>query len=160
MSIFQAKIKLGPVKSGPLTHTGFKGRTTKKGESFNTTSQEEAVYYRAQPGFSVTVLKGRLPVQAEQEVEPDEEVTEEDDEVAEAEPEATETEVKGTYERADLKKMSREDLVSLVKSDEDLPLTSKDLPKKASKKEIINLILDAQKTGSDDGDDEEEDDDD
>lgn len=152
---FQAKIKLGPGKSGPLTHTGFKGRTVKKGESsFTTTSQEEAVYYRAQPGFSVTVIKGRLP-QAASDVDPDEdETTEEtDDDVEEEVEEERAEEVAGTYERADLKKMPRDDLLALIKSDADLPLTLKDVPKKASKKEIINLILDAQSTS-----DEEEDD--
>lgn len=157
---FQAKIKLGLVKAGPLTHTGFKGRVIKKGESFTSTNQEEAVYYRAQPGFSVTVIKGRLPAQPAPEVEPEEETATDDDEVEpEPEPEeARDEEVKGTYERADLKKMSRDDLLALIKSDEDLPLTLKDVSKKASKKEIIALILDAQKAGSGDGDDEEEDD--
>ena len=137
---FQAKIKLGLVKNAPLTHTGHKGRVIKRGDSFTTTSKEEAVYYRAQPGFVVTVLKGKLqsaPVPVEpEEVDEDESDDEEEDE--------REPKVSGTYEKADLKKMSRDDLRALIKDDEDLPLSLSDLPKKAGKKEIINLILDAQ----------------
>jgi hypothetical protein len=154
---FQAKIKLGLVKSGPLTHTGFKGRVIKKGESFTTTSQEEATYYRAQPGFSVTVTKGKLPAPTAPDVEPEDDAPEEDevvDEEGEHE-EEREAEVKGGYERADLKKMSRDDLLLLIKNDDDLPLKLKEVPKKAGKKEIINLILDAQKAGG--GDEEESD---
>ena len=151
---FQAKIKLGLVKSGPLTHVGFKGRTIKKGESFTTISTEEAVYYRAQPGFSVTVIKGKLPVQGAPEVEPDAvEVEEEDSDDEDEEEEKRDDEVKGGYERGDLKKMSRDDLLALIKSDEDLSLKPRDVPKKASKREIIDLILGAQG-----GDDDEEDD--
>lgn len=154
---FQAKIKLGSLKKGPLTHTGFKGRTTKKGESFTTTSQEEAVYYRAQPGFAVNVIKGRLPVQAV-EVEPEEDESTTNDVEEESDEESSEEEVKGTYERIDLKKMSRPDLLALVENDDDLPLTLKDLPKSASKKEIINLVLDAQKaSGDEEAEDEDED---
>lgn len=149
---FQAKIKLGLVKSGPLTHTGFKGRTIKKGESFTTISTEEAVYYRAQPGFSVTVIKGKLPVKSASKVEPDEVDEEEIDD--DEEEEKRDEEVKGGYERADLKKMSRDDLLALIKTDEDLPLTLREVPKKTSKSEIIDLILDAQK-GEDDEDDDD-----
>jgi hypothetical protein len=157
MSAFQAKIKLGQTKKGPLTHVGFKGRTMQRGGSFTSTSTEEAVYYKAQPGFSVTVLKGKLPsaAQPEEEVELPEEV-ESDDEEETSEPEA---EVKGTYERADLKKMSRDDLLALIKDDDDLPLKLKEVPKKASKREIIDLILGAQTPDSDDSDDDEEEDD-
>jgi hypothetical protein len=148
---FQAKIKLGALKSAPLTHTGFKGRAIKKGESFTTTNPEEALYYRAQPGYSVTVLKGKLPVSSAPEAEPDDVEEESSDE---GDDKKRDDEVKGTYERADLKKMSREDLIALVKTDDDLPLTLRDVPKKASKREIIDLILGAQ-TG--DEDDEEDD---
>lgn len=145
---FQAKIKLGLMKNAPLTHTGIKGRVIKKGDSFTTTSKEEAVYYRAQPGFVVTVLKGKLPiVEAPEEPElEDDDVEDEDDE------DDRKPKVSGAYERADLKKMSRDDLRALIKDDDDLPLKPRDIPKKAGKKEIINLILDAQ-AGS--GDDEE-----
>lgn len=153
---FQAKIKLGLVKAAALTHTGFKGRVIKKGESFTSTNQEEAMYYRAQPGFSVTVLKGKLPAPTEPDDEP--EVDESgDDEVAdeEAVEEEREEAVDGGYERADLKKMSRDDLLALIKSDDDLPLTVREVPKKASKKEIINLILDAQKASESDEEDDD-----
>lgn len=154
---FQAKIKLGSLKKGPLTHTGFKGRVTEKGESFTTTSQEEAVYYRAQPGFSVNVIKGRLPVQVV-DVEPEEDESTTSDVEEESDEEESDEEVKGTYERADLKKMSRPDLLALVDNDDDLPLTLKDMPKNASKKEIINLVLDAQKaSGDEEAEDEDED---
>lgn len=158
---FQAKIKLGSLKKGPLTHTGFKGRTLKRGESFTTTSQEEAAYYQAQLGFSVTVLKGKLPAKLAPDVEPDDvpgfdgaDAEEESDDDEE------EREVKGTYERADLKKMSRDDLLALIKTDDDLPLKVKDVSKKASKKEVINLILDAQSTGDADADDADSDEED
>lgn len=148
---FQAKIKLGLVKNAPLTHTGLKGRVIKKGESFTTTSREEAVYYRAQPGFVVTVLKGKLPVvEAPEEPEPEEldEDDSDEDEDSERKPK-----VSGAYERADLKKMSRDDLRALIKDDDDLPLTLRDVPKKAGKRELIGLILDAQAGG--DSDEEE-----
>lgn len=146
---FQAKIKLGQVKAGPLTHTGFKGRVTKKGESFTTTSAEEATYYRAQPGFVVTVTKGKLVTPKPEElVEPDEGSTD-DEEATDDEEEARPTEVKGVYERADLKKMSRDDLLLLIRNDDDVPLKLRDVPKKAGKKEIITLILDAQKAADD-----------
>lgn len=149
---FQAKIKLGLMKNAPLTHTGLKGRVIKKGDSFTTTSREEALYYRAQPGFVVTVLKGKLPiVEAPEEPEP-EELDEDEADDEEEEQDERKPKVSGAYERADLKKMSRDDLRALIKDDEDLPLKLRDIPKKAGKKEIINLILDAQ-AGS--GDDEE-----
>ena len=150
---FLASIKLGSTKKVPLIHTGFKGCSLTKGTSFKTTNTEEALYYRAQPGFSVTVLKGRLPSPVER-VEPEEHDEEELDESGEDEAEddggeeEVEGDVKSAYERRDLKKMHRDDLLALVKDDEDLPLTVKEIPKKASKKEIINLILDAQKSGA------------
>lgn len=149
---FQAKIKLGLVRNAPLTHTGIKGRVIKKGDSFTTTSKEEAVYYRAQPGFVVTVLKGKLPiVEAPEEPEElDEDVEETDDD----EEDERKPKVSGAYEKADLKKMSRDDLRALVKDDDDLPLSLRDIPKKAGKKEIINLILDAQSGSGDDEEDE------
>lgn len=148
---FQANIKLGPSKKGPLTHTGFKGRQLKKGASFTTTNPEEAAYYAAQPAFSVTVVKGKLFAKPKEElevVEPDEVETDSDDDSDDDE-EDPEGEVKGGYERADLKKMSRDDLLALIKSDDDLPLRVRDLPKKAGKREIIDAILEAQ-TGTDD----------
>lgn len=150
---FQAKIKLGLVKNGPLTHTGFKGRVIKKGESFTSTSQEEATYYRAQPGFSVTVVKGKLPAQPEPEELEDESS---DDEVEADEPEEREASVSGGYEKADLKKMGRDDLLALIKDDDSIPLKLRDVPKKAGKKEIINLILDAQKASTDDDEADED----
>jgi len=151
---FQAKIKLGLMKNAPLTHTGLKGRVIKKGDSFTTTSREEALYYRAQPGFVVTVLKGKLPVvEAPEEPELEELDEDEADDDEEEEQDERKPKVSGAYERADLKKMSRDDLRALIKDDEDLPLKLRDVPKKAGKKEIINLILDAQ-AGS--GDSEEE----
>lgn len=145
---FQAKIKLGLVKNAPLTHTGLKGRVIKKGESFTTTSKEEALYYRAQPGFVVSVIKGKLSsvIEAPEEPEPEELDEDEADDEDERKPK-----VSGAYEKTDLKKMSRDDLRALIKDDDDLPLTLRDVPKKAGKKEIINLILDAQT-----GDDEDE----
>lgn len=151
---FQAKIKLGQVKAGPLTHTGFKGRVTRKGESFATTSAEEAAYYRAQPGFVVTVTKGKLalPLKPLEELdEPDESSL--DDEDATDDEDTRPTEVKGVYERADLKKMSRDDLLLLIRNDDELPLKLRDVPKKAGKKEIVALILDAQKAADEDEDD-------
>jgi len=148
MTSFQAKIKLAQTKKAPLTHDGYKGRKLAKGESFTSTDPEEAAYYRAQPGFSVVVLKGKLAapgIESEDEDDldtghdgPDEEEDEESGEHDEA--------VKsGHYSRADLKKLSRVDLRKLIKSDESIPLSIKEVPKTASKKEIINLIIDAQK---------------
>jgi hypothetical protein len=142
---FQATIKLGPSKKGPLTHTGFKGRVLKKGESFTTTNPEEASYYEAQPGFSVTLKKGKLrsKPQEEEPVERDEETSDDG-----AEEEERPSEVTGGYERADLKKMSKQALLDLIKGDKQLPLKKRDVPAEAGKKEIIDMILDAQKGGS------------
>lgn len=152
---FEAKIKLGNMKAAPLTHTGFRGRALKKGDGFTTTNPEEAAYYRAQPGFSVTVTQGKLtggkPVKA---------APVDEDEVDEDDDEDRDEEVGGTYEKADLKKMKVDDLKALIENDEDLPLSVKDLPKKAGKKEIIEAILEAQSGGEesdgDEGDDDEE----
>jgi hypothetical protein len=155
--MFQAKITLQRQKKGPLTHTGFKGRSMAKGDSFTTTNPEEAAYYRAQPGFAVTVTKGKLPTPKA--AEPEEVDLPEADDAEEEDEEEPEAEVKGTYERVDLKKMSRDDLLLLIKDDQELPLKLKDVPKKASKREIIDLILGAQAPDEDDSDDEEEDDD-
>lgn len=146
---FQATIKLGPSKKGPLTHTGFQGRVLKKGESFTTTNPQEASYYEAQPGFSVALKKGKLRSKPQEEeveepVERDEESSDED----EAEEDERPSEVTGGYERADLKKMSKKALLDLIKGDKQLPLKKRDVPAEAGKKEIIDMILDAQKGGS------------
>lgn len=147
---FQATIKLGPSKRGPLTHTGFKGRVMTKGEDFTTTNPEEAAYYEAQPGFSVEYKKGSKrkpkeeapeepveePVKAHAEEESSDEDEGEDDEES--------PEVKGAYEKRDLKKMSKEALLELIKNDRDLPLKVRDVPRDAGKKEIIDMILEAQ----------------
>lgn len=154
---FQAKIKLGNMKRAPLSHVGFRGRVLKKGESFTTTSPEEAAYYQAQPGFSVTIQKGKLtgaPKPSRQREPDPPEADEESDE--DEEEDEREEEVDGAYEKADLKKMKRDDLIALIDDDEDLPLSSEDLPKKVGKKEIIEAILEAQAGG--DEDDEEDDD--
>jgi hypothetical protein len=148
---FQATIKLGPSKKGPLTHTGFQGRVMKKGESFTTTNPEEASYYEAQPGFSVTLKKGKLHSKPKEEpeepVEHDEESGSGDED--EGEEDVRPSEVTGGYERADLKKMSKKALLDLIKGDKELPLKKRDVPTEAGKKEIIDLILDAQKGGGD-----------
>jgi len=152
---FEAKIKLGNMKAAPLTHTGFRGRVLKKGDGFTTTNPEEAAYYKAQPGFAVTVTQGRLtggkPVKA---APVDEEEVDEDDE------DDRDEEVGGTYEKADLKKMKVDDLKALIENDEDLPLSVKDLPKKAGKKEIIEAIMEAQSGGEESDDEGDGDDDD
>ena len=149
---FQAKIKLNIQKNAPLTHNGFRGRVLKKGESFTTTSAEEAEYYRAQPGFTVTVLKGKLKRAEPAEIDAPEgsDLDSEHDEVEEhdgddGEETSDDAVVSGGYLRADLKKLSSKELKALIDSDSDLPLRSRDLPKGASKKEIITLILDAQR---------------
>jgi len=157
---FQAKIKLGNMKRAPLTHVGYRGRALKKGDSFTSTDPEEARYYQAQPGFSVTVQKGKLtggkPAKVRAPEPPDVDDEESDDEDDEEE---REDEVDGAYEKADLKKMSKGDLITLIDDDADLPLSSDDLPKKAGKTEIIDAILEAQ-AGGEEEDDEEEDDED
>lgn len=172
---FQAKVTLSKNKKGPLQLTGFKGRVVKKGESFRTTSQEEAAYYRAQSGFVVLTEKGKLPtpkpaVIDEEEFDEDtggddeeesdsEEESDDDDSEEESEPKRK-REVSGAYERADLKKLSKAELRALIKSDRNLPLGVKDLPKKASKREIIDLILEAQAPKDEEGDEEADDDED
>lgn len=158
---FQAKIKLGNLKKGPLTHTGFKGRVVKKGETFTTISSEEATYYRSQPGFSVAVTKGKLATpgakQALDENEIDDEITDaeldeaddeqHDDEAHDDEPDEDEAIAasSASYKRSDLKKLTRIELRKLIKTDEAIPLSLKDVPKTSSKKEIIGMILDAQR---------------
>lgn len=162
---FQAKIKLGNMKRAPLTHEGFRGRRVKKGESFRTTNPEEAAYYQSQPGFGVIVEKGKLasaakPKRARKsapEPEVDEEEVDEDEEDDEEE-EPDDGEVSEAYTKADLKKMKPEELKKLIDGDDDLPLALSDLPKRATKKEIIEAILEAQ--AGDEEDDEEEDDED
>lgn len=146
---FQATIKLGPTKKGPLTHTGYKGRVMKKGESVTTTDPVEASYYEAQPGFSVVVKKGKLhrkpkDEELEETVEHDDESSSDDE--GEEEDERP-SEVTGGYEKADLKKMSKSALLDLIKEDKKLPLKKRDVPKDAGKKEIIDLILEAQSGG-------------
>jgi len=159
---FEAKIKLGNMKAAPLTHVGFRGRTLKKGESFTTTNPEEAAYYKAQPGFSVSVTKGKLAAAAKPAKTRAPEPPDVDDEDDDEDDEERDEEVDGAYEKADLKKMKVEELKALIDGDEDLPLSTDDLPKKAGKKEIIEAILEAQAGGDDEesDDDEEEDDDD
>jgi hypothetical protein len=158
--MFQATIKLAPSKKGPSTHTGFKGRVISKGESFTTTSPEEAAYYEAQSGFSVVMKKGRLRSRPKEE-EPEEPVADEseesdesdddaaDDDESDGDEEEREPEVKGAYEKRDLKKMTKEALLELIKNDRDLPLKVRDVPKNAGKREIIDMILEAQ-AGNDD----------
>lgn len=150
---FQATIKLNQSKKGPLTHTGFKGRVINKGTSFTTTNPEEAAYYEAQPGFSVDYKKGKRAKPKEEEpeepVERDESDADEEsngDEGEEDEGEESDarpTAVSGRYERADLKRMSKQALLELIKDDKKLPLKKRDA-KDAGKKEIIDMILDAQ----------------
>lgn len=150
---FQAKVQLSKTKRAPVSHTGYRGRTVKKGDSFTTIDPAEARYYQCQPGFSVQILSGKL---ISKPVEEPEEVDEiEDDEDDEDEVEERDEEVEGLYEKADLKKMSVKDLKALIKDDDDLQLSVRDLPKKAGKKEIIEMILDAQ--SQDDNEDEEDD---
>lgn len=144
---FQARIKLGGRKNSPITFTGYNGRTVKKGESFITVDPKEYLYYSSQSGFSTSILKGKITSVRQQEEEQEEEDFENEEE-------EREEEVDGLYEKADLKKMSRSLLLSLIEEDKALDLSVEDVPKKASKKEIIELILSAQES------DEEEDDDD
>lgn len=144
---FQATIKLGPSKRGPLTHTGFGGRVMSKGESVTTTNPAEASYYEAQPGFSVTVKKGKLRAKPKEEEPEPVEVDDSSDDESESEGEdedARPAAVAGGYERADLKKMSKKALLALIKEDKQLPLKKRDVPEDAGKKEIIDMILDAQ----------------
>lgn len=150
---FQAKIKLSNQKNAPLTHNGFKGRALKKGEGFTTTSREEYEYYKAQPGFICTIVKGKLKRDESVEIDPpdgadldgDHDDVEEEHDGDEGEETVEDAAVTGGYLRADLKKLSTKELKALIESDEDLPLRSRDLPKGASKKEIVKMILDAQR---------------
>jgi len=148
---FQAKVQLSKTKRAPVSHTGYRGRTVKKGDSFTTIDPAEARYYQCQPGFSVQILSGKLISKPVEEPEEIDEVDDDEDEVEEERDE----EVEGLYEKADLKKMSVKDLKALIKDDDDLTLSVKDIPKKAGKKEIIEMILDAQSQDDDDDDDEE-----
>lgn len=153
---FQAKVQLSKTKRAPVSHTGYKGRFVKKSESFLTTDPAEVRYYQCQPGFSVQILSGKLTAKPvhEEEVE-DIDERDDEDEVEDDEEERDE-EVDGLYEKADLKKMSVKDLKKLVKDDDDLPLDVKDIPKKVSKNEIIDLILEAQSQSDDDEEDDDE----
>lgn len=151
---FQAKIRLGNMKRAPLSHSGYRGRMIKKGDSFTTTNPEEAAYYRAQPGFSVTLLKGKLASHPVPVAPPDPDPAPDSDE--ESEDDERPEEVDGIYEEADLKKMNKLDLMALIDDSDELPLSSEDVPRGASKQQIIDLILAAQE--GDTEDDEEEDD--
>lgn len=156
---FQAKVQLSKTKRAPVSHTGFRGRFVKKGDSFITTDPAEARYYQSQPGFSVAVLSGKLTAKPvhEEEIE-DIDERDDEDEVEDEEEERNE-EVDGLYEKADLKKMNVKDLKKLIKDDDELPLSVNDLPKKASKTEIIDLILEAQSQSDDDDEEDDEEDD-
>jgi hypothetical protein len=157
---FQAKIQLSKTKRAPVSHTGFRGRFVKKGDSFITTDPVEVRYYQSQPGFSIAILSGKFTAKPVQEEEIDEDIDERDDEdEVEEEDEERNEEVDGLYEKADLKKMSQKDLKKLIKDDDELPLTLKDIPKKASKNEIIDLILEAQNQSDDDDEEDDEEDD-
>lgn len=154
---FKAKIRLAKQKGAPLSHTGTRGpfaRTIKQGDSVITTNPEEAMYYQNISGFVVTVLRGKLvvPVEDPEPVDDDDE----DDDGGEGEDESDDDDGDGSdglYMKADLKKLKAKDLKELIKSDDDLPLSLKDV-KGLNKPGIIEAILEAQK-----GDDEDEDED-
>lgn len=156
--MFKARIKLSNSEHAALTHTGFKGRTTRRGEAFITTDTEEAVYYQKQPAFVVTVLEGRIEPVGKKKAKraPEPEVEEAEDE---AEEEAPKGPAKPTYLRADLNKMKVDDLLALIEADENLKLERSDLPKKPSKAEIVSAIMTAQSEEDDVEDDEEVEDD-
>lgn len=162
MAKFAAKIKLNDQKNSPLTHVGFRGRSLKKGESFTTSNPDEAAYYQSQPGFSVVVVSGKQLAVAKPPKkvrDPDPPESDDDDEDDEDSEDEEKEEVDGSYEKADLKKMSTADLKKLIEDDDDLSLSVSDLPKRAGKKEIIEAILEAQ-AGGDDEDEEENDEED
>lgn len=157
MAKFKAKIRLAKQKGAPLSHMGTRGpfaRTLKQGESITTTNPEEAMYYKNIAGFSVTVLQGRLvaPVQEPEPVEDeDEDDGSDDDGEDDGEDEGDGSD--GLYLKSDLKKLKTKELKDLIKDDEDLQLSLKDV-KGLGKPKIIDAILDAQQS---DDDEEEED---
>ena len=135
---FQAKVSLQKIKRAPVSHVGYRGRSVKKGESFITTNPEEAVYYSSQQSFAVKILSGQLasnPMPLEDDLELEEQEEEEEEELP--------SEVSSVYEKADLKKLRRGDLLNLIEDDDNINLTKKDIPKGAKKKEIIEMILSA-----------------
>jgi hypothetical protein len=159
MASIRAEIRLSG-KNSPVTHVGFLSRKVKKGEVFVTLNPKEISYYRNQQGFTVSIKEGRLaaaprkpkkaPPAPEPEEDEDEDEDEESDEEESEDEESDEEESdddddeEGGYLENDLKKLKVADLKALVKDDDDLPLTLKELPRKAGKKEIIDLILEAQ----------------
>ncbi len=159
---FQAKIRLN--NTGPLTHSGKRGRTVKKGESFTTSDPEEAQYYQSLGGFSVSILKGKLagtkppkpaPVEDDDEDGDDDEEESEDEESEDDDPDGPADEY---YDKADLNKLTAKDLIELIGDDDDLPLSKSDV-KGMKKKEIVAAIIKAQEP-SDDEDDEDDDEED
>ena len=155
MAKIQATVRLN--KSGPLTHTGRGGRTIKRGQKVTLTDPEEIAYYQSIGGIDVRITQGKLasrtPVDPEPDIEDDDDDTDDDDEGE------GEDEVDGLYDKADLKKMTRKDLVALADDDEELPLTKADL-KGLKKKEVIAAIMAAQGEDEDEDEDEEDDEED
>jgi len=139
---FRAKIRLGGKHESPASHCGYRGRVIKSGQSIITTNPEEYLYYTNQYGFSCRILQGSLgePKKEKDPVKNNFVNTEQE----EIEQEEDNNEVTGLYEKSDLLKLSKQELVNLIKEDNDLSLTPRDIPKQTSKREIVDLILEAQ----------------